>query len=63
MSATLETAPSRTCNVTGFEIDRQGQQLALYHAVGAVVLLAFGGTLAILIALQRQVIPISDDWW
>lgn len=64
MSATLETAaPSRTCNVTGFEIDRNGQQLALANAVSAVVLLAFGGTLAILIALQRQIIPLSEDWW
>ncbi len=63
MSATLEAAPSRTCNVTGFEIDRNGQQLALANAVAAVGLLAFGGTLAILIALQRQVIPISDEWW
>lgn len=64
MSATLQTAPpSRTCNVTGFVIDRNGQQLALANAVAGIVMLAFGGTLAIMIALQRQVLPISDDWW
>ena len=64
MSATLEKAPpSRTCNVTGFVIDRNGQRLSLAYAVSGVVMLAFGGTLAILIALQRQGLPISDEWW
>jgi cytochrome c oxidase subunit I len=56
-------APSRTCNVTGFTVDRNGQQLALANAVAGVLLLAFGGVQAIFIALQRQGLPISDDWW
>jgi cytochrome c oxidase subunit I len=60
---TTRTAPSRVCNVTGFIINRDGQRLALANVVSGVVLLAFGGTLAILIALQRQGLPISDDWW
>jgi cytochrome c oxidase subunit I len=64
VSSTLETAPpSRVCNVTGFTVDRNGQQLALANAVAGIVLMAFGGVLAILIALQRQVLPLSDDWW
>lgn len=63
--ATMTPAPppSRTCEVTGFEIERQGQRLALANAVAGIVLLAFGGVLAILIALQRQGLPISNDWW
>ncbi len=60
---TLTAPPSRVCNVTGFVIDRNGQRLALANVVAGVVLLAFGGSLAILIALQRQGLPISDDWW
>lgn len=64
MTATVQSAPpSRTCNVTGFEIDRNGQRLSLTYAVSGVVMLALGGTLAILIALQRQGLPVSDDWW
>jgi cytochrome c oxidase subunit I len=63
VAATAPPAPSRTCNVTGFLINRDGQRLALAHVVAAISLLAFGGTLAILIALQRQGLPISDDWW
>ncbi len=63
MAAIAETAPFRTCNVTGFEINRDGQRLAVANAVAAVLLLAFGGTMALLIALQRQGLPMSDDWW
>ncbi|MFW5933794.1 MAG: cbb3-type cytochrome c oxidase subunit I [Actinomycetota bacterium] len=63
MAAPTVQAPSRTCNVTGFVVEREGQRLALAHIVAGVVMLAFGGTLAILIALQRQGLPISDDWW
>lgn len=65
MSTTLETAPppSRTCEVTGFEIDRNGERLTLTYIASAITLLAFGGTLAIMIALQRQGLPISNDWW
>ncbi len=63
MTATAPPAPSRTCNVTGFTIDRNGQQLALANVVAGIVLLAVGGSMALLIALQRQGLPISDDWW
>jgi cytochrome c oxidase subunit I len=64
LASTIETAPpSRTCAVTGFTVDRNGQQLALAYAVSGVVMLAAGGAMAILIALQRQGLPISDDWW
>jgi cytochrome c oxidase subunit I len=61
--ATAPPAPSRTCNVTGFLINRDGQRLALANVIAAISLLAFGGLLALLIALQRQGLPISDDWW
>jgi cytochrome c oxidase subunit I len=63
VAAITESAPSRVCNVTGFVIDRNGERLALANAVAGIGMLAFGGTLAILIALQRQVLPISDEWW
>jgi cytochrome c oxidase subunit I len=60
---TEKPAASRVCNVTGFVINRHGQQLALAHVVAGVVMLAAGGVMAILIALQRQGLPLSDDWW
>jgi cytochrome c oxidase subunit I len=64
LASTVQAAPpSRTCAVTGFTVDRNGQQLALAYAVSGVVMLAAGGTMAILIALQRQGLPISDEWW
>jgi cytochrome c oxidase subunit I len=64
VTTTLETPPpSRICGVTGFTVDRNGQRLALANVVAGIVLLAFGGVMAILIALQRQVLPISEDWW
>lgn len=63
MATVTQTPTSRVCNVTGFVVDRNGQRLALAYAVSAVGLLAFGGTLAILIALQRQGLPISNEWW
>ena len=63
MAAVTPAAPSRVCNVTGFTIDRNGQRLVLTNAVAGILLLAAGGTMAILIALQRQGLPISDEWW
>ncbi len=60
---TEKSAPSRVCNVTGFVINRDGQQLALANVVAGVLMLAVGGVMAVLIALQRQGLPISDDWW
>ncbi len=61
-------APARdflACEATHFRIERHGRQLALAHAVGAVVLLAIGGLMALLIAIQRveAVQFINDDWW
>jgi cytochrome c oxidase subunit I len=63
VASTIQPAETRTCTVTGFVIEKQGQQLSLAYAVSGVLMLAFGGTLAIFIALQRQGLPISDDWW
>ena len=60
---TERSAISRVCNVTGFVINRDGQRLALAHVVAGVLMLAAGGLMAILIAFQRQGLPISDDWW
>ena len=55
----------RTCAVTDFQIERNGNRLALAHGVAAVVLLAIGGLMALLVALQRldAFQFISDDWW
>ena len=43
----------RTCRVTGFAVFTPVQRLVLTHAVAAVSFLAFGGILALLIALTR----------
>lgn len=54
----------RTCTVTGFRIDRVGARLTLANAVTAVLLLASGGVMALLIALQRQgIVAMSNDMW
>jgi cytochrome c oxidase subunit I len=54
----------RVCAVTEFRIERSGARLALANAVAGVVLLAIGGIMALLVALQRQdLIPLSNDWW
>lgn len=54
----------RTCPVTDFKVERNGARLALANAVTAVVVLASGGVMALLIALQRQgLVPLSNDWW
>lgn len=54
----------RTCTVTEFRVERSGANLALANAVAGVVLLAIGGVMALLIALQRQdLIPLSHDMW
>ncbi len=63
MSAATEPSTFRDCQVTGFRIDLAGQRQTIANAVAAVVLLAIGGVFAILIALQRQGLPMSDDWW
>lgn len=43
----------RSCEVTGFEVHRPTQRLVLFNAVNAVLMLALGGTLALLMALTR----------
>lgn len=55
----------RTCAVTDFEVERQGNRLTLAHGISAVVLLAIGGLMALLVAVQRvdAIQFISDDWW
>jgi cytochrome c oxidase subunit I len=54
----------RVCTVTEFRVERTGARLTLVNAVTAVLLLASGGVMALLIALQRQgIVPLSDDMW
>jgi cytochrome c oxidase subunit 1 len=55
----------RKCAVTDFAIERNGNRLCLAHGITAVVLLAIGGLMALLVAIQRvdAVQFISDDWW
>jgi cytochrome c oxidase subunit I len=43
----------RTCTVTGFRVHTPAERLILVNAVAAVVMLAFGGVLALLIGLTR----------
>ena len=43
----------RRCQVTNLVVDRNAERLIMLHAVTAVVYLAFGGVLALLIALTR----------
>jgi cytochrome c oxidase subunit I len=54
-----------TCDVTRFRLERSGRRLALANGVAGVVLLAFAGVLALLVATQRlEVITfISEDMW
>ena len=51
MQATLTW--QRRCQVTDLVVDRSAEQQIMAHAVTAVVYLAIGGTLALLIALTR----------
>lgn len=49
----------RTCEVTGYQVHRPVEKLVLFNAVCAVLMLALGGTLALLMALTRyQVIHL-----
>ncbi len=43
----------RTCQVTGYRVHAPAERLILVNAVAAVVMLAFGGALALLIGLTR----------
>lgn len=43
----------RTCEVTGYKVHRPVEKLVLFNAVCAVLMLALGGTLALLMALTR----------
>ena len=55
----------RTCKVTGLTVDRSAERLIVVNAVTAVLYLAFGGTLALLIALTRwpKMHLISNAEW
>lgn len=46
-------AAFRTCEVTGYQVHTPAQRLILVNAVAAVVMLAFGGVLALLMGLTR----------
>jgi len=62
----LAEALGRTCRVTGLHVDRSSERLIVVNAVTAVLWLATGGTLALLIALTRwpavQLIA-SPEWF
>lgn len=55
---------ARTCAVTGLVVDRNAERLFMVNAVTAVVYLAIGGLLALLIALTRweavHLLPMSQ---
>jgi len=47
------TSPYRICPDTGFKVDLAGEKLIKWNAVTAIVFLAIGGLLGILVALTR----------
>jgi cytochrome c oxidase subunit 1 len=52
----------RQCQVTGLHIDPASERLFMFNAVTAVLWLAFGGVLAVLIALTRwDAVHLIDD--
>src|SRR5690606_26300707 len=55
----------RTCAVTGLEVHRDAERLIKVNAVTAVVFLALGGIMALLVALTRwQVVHLLPaDWF
>lgn len=55
----------RTCQVTGFLVDLAAERLIIWNAVAAVVALAAGGVMALLIALTRwqAVHLLPPDWF
>lgn len=63
---TTSTDRFRQCQVTGLRVDRAADRLILWNGVTAVLWLATGGTLALLIALTRanvvSWIP-SSEWF
>jgi len=58
-------AGARQCQVTGLRVDRSAERLIIVNAVTAVLYLALGGVLALLIALTRwqAVGLIGDPEW
>ena len=59
--ATLQ-ARWRQCQVTGLQVDPNSERLFMFNAVTAVLWLAFGGVLALLIALTRwEAVHLIDD--
>ena len=52
-AAPARSAAQRRCEVTGLIVDRSAERQIKAHAVTAVLYLALGGTLALLIALTR----------
>lgn len=55
----------RRCGVTGLNIDRNAERLVMVNAVTAVLFLAYGGVLALLVALTRweAVHILPADWF
>ncbi|MCC7020087.1 MAG: cbb3-type cytochrome c oxidase subunit I [Ardenticatenales bacterium] len=65
LSGALRNAVGRTCGVTGLFVDRSSERLIIVNAVTAVLWLATGGVMALLIALTRwpAVHLISSPEW
>src|SRR5262245_65759902 len=58
-------APSRTCPYTGLKVDIAAQTLIKANAVAAVIFLALGGLMGLLVALTRwpAVHLLPADWF
>jgi cytochrome c oxidase subunit 1 len=52
----------RQCQITGLRVDRNAERLVMFHAVTAVLYLAAGGVMALLLALTRwEAVHLLDD--
>ena len=66
VAATRErTTDFRTCQFTGLRVDRAAQRLIIANAVAAVVFLAVGGLMGLLVALTRwpAVHLLPSEWF
>ncbi len=63
--AVVRKAPYRTCPYTGLKVDAAAQALIKANAVAAVIFLALGGLMGLLVALTRwpAVHLLPADWF
>lgn len=62
MSVEAVSARWRECEVTGLQVDKHAERLVMFHAVTAVLWLAAGGVMAVLLALTRwQAVHLMND--